>query len=102
MFMAFLGDNAAMIELVLFAYAGGVSGLIDNVIMVANVAKLPHGVDKPLVLPEAGEPLNNSMDEEMKDDSGLLPESLTSQMLRHQGRPAAWFTHPPDHSPVSI
>ncbi|CAM6049008.1 unnamed protein product [Sphagnum compactum] len=80
----------------------GVSGLIDNVIMVAKVAKLPHGVDKPLVLPEAGEPLNNSMEEEMKDDSGLLPESLTSQMLRHQGQPAPWFTHPPDHSPVSI
>ncbi|CAK9226542.1 unnamed protein product [Sphagnum troendelagicum] len=80
----------------------GVSGLIDNVIMVAKVAKLPHGVDKPLVLPEAGEPLNNSMEEETKDDSGLLPESLTSQMLRHQGRPAPWFTHPPDHSPVSI
>lgn len=102
MFMAFLGDNAAMIELVSFTYAGGVSGLIDNVIMVAKVAKLPHGVDKPLVLPEAGEPLNNSMEEETKDDSGLLPESLTSQMLRHQGRPAPWFTHPPDHSPVSI
>ncbi|CAK9876772.1 unnamed protein product [Sphagnum jensenii] len=82
--------------------SGGVSGLIDNVIMVAKVAKLPHGVDKPLVLPEAGEPLNNSMEEETKDDSGLLPESLTSQMLRHQGRPAPWFTHPPDHSPVSI
>jgi hypothetical protein len=81
--------------------SGGVSGLIDNVMMVARVAKLPHAVDPPPVLPEAGEKLV-SVEEEMKDSSGLLPESLTSQMLRHQGRPAPWFTHPPDHFQVSI
>ncbi|CAK9871055.1 unnamed protein product [Sphagnum jensenii] len=81
--------------------SGGVSGLIDNVMMAARVAKLPHAVDAPPVLPEAGEKLL-SVEEEMKDSSGLLPESLTSQMLRHQGRPAPWFTHPPDHFQVSI
>jgi len=81
--------------------SGGVSGLIDNVMMAARVAKLPHAVDAPPVLPEAGEKLL-SVEEEMKDSSGLLPESLTSQMLRHQGQPAPWFTHPPDHFQVSI
>lgn len=69
------------------------SGLIDNVMMVARVAKLPHAVDAPPVLPEAGEKLL-SVEEEMKDSSGLLPESLTSQMLRHQ-RATRTLVHPP-------
>ncbi len=39
-----------------------------------------------------------SAEKQLMDESGLLLESPLTQMLRHEGRVAAWFTHSPDHS----
>ncbi|CAM6014000.1 unnamed protein product [Sphagnum balticum] len=87
----------------------GVSGLIDNVRMVARSAKsqplnaeVPSSVELPIitnrpVFPEDGG-IPMSAEEQLMDESGLLPESPLTRMLRHEGRSAAWFTHPPDHS----
>jgi len=90
-----------------FETAGGASGLIDNVRMVARTAKKkqlqqqqpeaieegPKVADKP-VLPEDG---GLPQDSVVEDSSGLLPESNLKRMLRHSGLSPAWFTHRPDH-----
>lgn len=78
--------------------SGGVSGLIDNIRMVAMTARRqqePTEVastgDRP-VLPEDGVP-----QDPVADESGLLPESSLTRMLRHSGLVPAWFTQRPDH-----
>jgi len=90
-----------------FETAGGASGLIDNVRMVARTAKKkklqqqkpepseegPKVDDKPVVPEEEGLP----QDSVVEESSGLLPESNLTRMLRHSGLSPAWFTHRPDH-----
>ena len=74
------------------------SGLIDNIRMLAKTAKLhivpteevPEPVARP-VFPE-----NGGLPED-PEESGPLPESSLTRMLRHSGRLPAWFTHRPDH-----
>lgn len=86
--------------------SGGVSGLIDNIRMIARIAKkklLQHqqepseegaeGTDKSVVHAEECLPQYSVAE----DSSGLLPESNLTRMLRHSGLSPAWFTRRPDH-----
>lgn len=83
--------------------SGGVSGLIDNIRMVAKTAKrqqeptdqgaAPTVEDREVVAPEDGGVAQDSV----ADESGLLPESSLTRMLRHNGLLPAWFTERPDH-----
>lgn len=80
---------------------GGVKGLIDNVLMVAKAAKkhpkpvepVTPTAEKPVFPEDGGLPPQDSV----ADESGLLPESDFTRMLRHNGRSPAWFTQRPDH-----
>ncbi|CAK9225117.1 unnamed protein product [Sphagnum tenellum] len=51
---------------------------------------------RPVFPEDGGIPM--SAEKQLMDESGLLLESPLTQMLRHEGRVAAWFTHSPDHS----
>jgi hypothetical protein len=81
--------------------SGGVKGLIDNVLMVAKAAKkrpkpvepVTPTAEKPVFPEDGGLPPQDSV----ADESGLLPESDFTRMLRHNGRSPAWFTQRPDH-----
>lgn len=86
--------------------AGGVSGLIDNIRMVARTAKkrllqqqaerheeAPTAPSRPVFPEDGGLPQDAAADE----SSGLLPESNLTRMLRRNGRSPAWFTQRPDH-----
>ena len=83
--------------------AGGVSGLIDNVRMVARNAKIhqqPLEVpvpERPIFPEDGGIPAPATKGSEKDQDTGILPESDLTRMLRHRGQVPAWFTHPPDH-----
>ncbi|KAG0586525.1 hypothetical protein M758_2G075500 [Ceratodon purpureus] len=86
--------------------SGGVSGLIDNIHMLAKTAKLhkepteetpKSEVPRPVFPEDGGLPLDPVEDESVADESGLLPESSLTRMLRHNGRSPAWYTHRPDH-----
>lgn len=82
----------------------GVSGLIDNIRMVARTTKMQHeqaeageevsGRASRPVVPEDGGLPQYPVGEE---SSGLLPESDLTRMLRHRGSSPAWFTQRPDH-----
>lgn len=84
--------------------SGGVSGLIDNILMLAKTAKLQKEeaaeetseTDTRPVFPEdGGLPMDDAP--VAADESGLLPESSLSRMLRRNGCSPAWYTHRPDH-----
>lgn len=83
--------------------SGGVSGLIDNVRMVARNAKVHQQplevpvTERPIFPEDGGIPAPATKGSEKDQDMGVLPESDLTRMLRHQGRTPAWFTHPPDH-----
>ena len=77
------------------------SGLIDNIRMVAKTAKkkqepskqaAPIVEDLEVVREDDGVP-----QDPVSDNSGLLPESSVTRMLRHNGLLPAWFTQRPDH-----
>lgn len=80
--------------------SGGVSGLIDNILMVAKTAKLhqapteeaPKAAVRPVFPEDGGLP-----EDAVADVSGLLPDSSFTRMLRYNGRSPAWFTQRPDH-----
>lgn len=83
--------------------AGGVSGLIDNIRMVARTARKQQaaepseealkGAERPVFPEDGGLP----QDPVAEESAGLLPESNLTRMLRHSGRSPAWFTQRPDH-----
>jgi hypothetical protein len=78
--------------------SGGVSGLIDNIRMVAMTAKRQQ--EPTEVAPTAGDRAALHEDggaQDAADESGLLPESSLTRMLRHSGLLPAWFTPRPDH-----
>jgi hypothetical protein len=81
--------------------SGGVSGLIDNIRMVAKTAKRqqePTDQVAPTVEDRAASPEDGGMPQDLvADESGLLPESSLTRMLRHNGLLPAWFTQRPDH-----
>jgi hypothetical protein len=80
--------------------SGGLSGLIDNIRMLAKTAKLhkvpteevPEPAARPVFPEDGGLP-----EDPVTEESGPLPESSLTRMLRHSGRSPAWFTHRPDH-----
>lgn len=75
--------------------------MIDNIRMVAKSAKRQQElidqaastVEDRAVAPEDGGVSQSSV----ADDSGLLPESNLTRMLRHNGVLPAWFTQRSDH-----
>lgn len=95
----YVANNPHLVE----ADAGGVSGLIDNVRMVARNAKVHQQplevpvTERPIFPEDGGLPAPATKGSEKDQDMGVLPESDLTRMLRHQGRTPAWFTHPPDH-----
>ena len=77
--------------------SGGVSGLIDNVRMVAMTAKRQQEPTIEQVTPMV-EAVPEVVGEDLVavDESGLLPESSLTRMLRNNHLLPLWFTERPD------
>jgi hypothetical protein len=77
--------------------SGGVSGLIDNIRMVAKTTKRQQEPTAEQATPMVEAVPREGEDSVPLEESGLLPESNLTRMLRHNGLLPPWFTQRPDH-----